>query len=326
MDDVRIPGAEVPDDNQKNDSVALIAAYVLDATDADERRAVEALTAADPDAAAELETYRRLVETMHYSAPPVTAPPALEAKLREALDRLDNESLLAAGVVAPPLPSAPTLQPATSGRSWSWLVPAVAASAAVILLLFGLNLWQMDRIATLSAENAALQAQLADRDALIAQREAQLSTQDQQIAAQAESLSATQAQADDLGALLAERTQVLAATIARAGESYAMTPAQPESAAFARVDWFDAGGIGILQASDFPPLAPGMVYQLWLIKDGQRTSGGLFTVSDTGSGTLIFSPPDTLDTFDGMGITPEPAGGSAGPTAPPVVTGSLREG
>ncbi|MCW5843718.1 MAG: anti-sigma factor [Caldilinea sp.] len=318
MNDARNPGAQFPDDNQEND----IAAHALGATDAGERSAVEALAATDPAAAAELAAYRRLVEIMHYSAPPVTAPPALEATLRAALEGAPQ----VAAAVATPLPRPPASQPVPRGRSWNWLWPAVAASAAVILLLFGLNLWQMGRIATLSAENAALQAQLTDRDALIAQRSAQLTALDQQVAAQAESLDAAQAQAVDLGALLAERTQVLAATIARAGETYDMTPAQPESAAFATVGWFDAGGVGILQASDFPPLAPDMTYQLWLIKDGQRTSGGLFTVSDTGNGTLIFSPPDTLDAFDGMGITPEPAGGSSGPTAPPVVTGSLHEG
>ncbi len=323
MDDERIPGAQSPDENQENESAALIAAHALGATDAGERRAVEVLTATDPAAAAELAAYRRLVETMHYSAPPVVAPPALEARLLAALDGAPQ---VASAAVAPQVPKLPATQPVSRGRSWNWLWPAVAASAAVILLLFGLNLWQIGRIATLSAENAALQAQLADRDALIAQREAQVTTLDQQIAAQSESLNAAQAQAVDLGALLADRTEVLAATIARAGETYNMTPAQPESAAFATVGWFDGGGIGILQARDFPPLSPDMTYQLWLIKDGQRTSGGLFTVSDTGSGTLIFSPPDTLDAFDGMGITPEPAGGSAGPTAPPVVTGSLHEG
>ena len=322
MDDVRTPGAQTPDDNQEHESAGLIAAYALGATDAVERQAVEGLVARDAAAAAELAAYRQLVEALHYSAPPVAAPPALEAKLRAALEVAPP---VAAAVVAP-LPGPPAPQPAPRNRSWNWLWPAVAASAAVILLLFGLNLWQMGRIATLSAENAALQAQLTDRDALIAQREAQLTALDQQIAAQAESLNAAQAQAIDLGALLAERTQVLAATIARAGETYDMTPTQPENAAFATVGWFDAGGIGILQASDFPPLAPDMTYQLWLIKDGQRTSGGIFTVSDTGSGTLIFTPPDTLESFDGMGITPEPAGGSTGPTAPPVVTGSLHEG
>jgi len=318
MNDARSPGAQFPDDNQEND----IATHALGATDAGERSAVEALAAADPAAAAELAAYRRLVEIMHYSAPPVAAPPALEATLRAALEGAPP----VAAAVGAPLPRPPASQPVPRGRSWNWLWPAVAASAAVILLLFGLNLWQMGRIATLSAENATLQAQLTDRDALIAQHAAQLTELDQQIATQAESLDAAQAQAVDLGALLAERTQVLAATIARAGETYDMTPAQPESAAFATVGWFDAGGIGILQASDFPSLAPDMTYQLWLIKDGQRTSGGLFTVSDTGSGTLIFSPPDTLDAFDGMGITPEPAGGSSAPTAPPVVTGSLHEG
>ena len=332
MDDVRTPGAQTPDDNQEQESAGLIAAYALGATDAVERQDVEALVAHDAAAAAELAAYQRLVEALHYSAPPVAVPPALEASLRAALDAAPR--VAAAAVTPPPPPRTTVAQPAAQpvahpparSRSWSWLWPAVAASAAVILLLFGLNLWQIGQISALRAENSALQAQLADRDAQIAEREAQLVSLDGQLAAQSESLSAAQAQAVDLGTLLAERTQVLAATIARAGESYDMTAAQPESAAFATVGWFDAGGVGILQANDFPPLEPDMTYQLWLIKDGQRTSGGLFTVSDMGSGTLIFMPPDTLDAFDGMGITPEPAGGSSGPTAPPVVTGTLHEG
>lgn len=324
MDDVRIPGAQTPDDNQEQESAGLIAAYALGAVDAVERPAVEALVSHDAATAAELAAYQHLVEVLHYSAPPVVAPPALEAKLRAALAAAPG--VAAAAVAPPPTPRTAVAQPGTRGRSWNWLWPAVASSAAVILLLFGLNLWQMGQISSLRAENSALQAQLADRDAQIAEREAQFASLDRQLAAQSESLSAAQAQAVELGALLAERTQVLAATIARAGESYDMTAAQPESAAFATVGWFDAAGIGILQASDFPPLEPDMTYQLWLIKDGQRTSGGLFTVSDIGSGTLIFTPPDTLDAFDGMGITPEPAGGSSGPTAPPIVTGTLHEG
>ena len=322
MDDVRTPGAPLPDDNQDDDAASM-AAYALGIADGDERAAVDALVAADAAAAAELAALRRLVEIMHYSAPPVAAPPVLEAQVRAALDV--SGPVAAANVTPAPAPI-PAPRAVTRGRSWNWLWPAVAASAAVILLLFGLNLWQMSQIAALRAENASLEARLADRDALVAEREVRVGALDQQIAAQAESLSAAQAQAALLGETLAERTRVLAATIARAGETYDMSAAQPDSAAFAQVGWFDAAGVGILEATDFPSLAPGMAYQLWLIRDGQRTSGGLFTVSDTGSGTLIFTPPDTLDAFDGMGVTPEPASGSPGPTAPPVVTGSLHEG
>ena len=79
----------------------------------------------------------------------------------------------------------------------------------------------------------------------------------------------------------------------------------------------------ILSASDLPDLASDMAYQLWLVRGEERVSGGLFQVNDTGEGTLIFWTDEPVDTYDRVGITPEPASGSPGPTAPPVAIGQL---
>jgi anti-sigma-K factor RskA len=64
-------------------------------------------------------------------------------------------------------------------------------------------------------------------------------------------------------------------------------------------------------------------YQLWLIKDGKRTSGGVFSVSQAGYGALAISSPQPLKEFAAFGITIEPAGGSPGPTGDKVMGGSL---
>lgn len=87
----------------------------------------------------------------------------------------------------------------------------------------------------------------------------------------------------------------------------------------ASVLWNPDWHVGVLYAHEFPPLTSDMAYQLWLTKDGQRTSAGLFTVDETGNGSLVFRLPVSLDDLDSLGVTPEPAGGSPGPTAPPVV-------
>jgi anti-sigma-K factor RskA len=102
-----------------------------------------------------------------------------------------------------------------------------------------------------------------------------------------------------------------------------MKAVEEGSEAIAQVAWLDAANTAVLRAEGFPPLEEGEAYQLWLIRGDQRTSGGLFTVDEYGCGTLIFHPTESLEDFDGMGITPEPASGSPGPTAPPVVRAQL---
>jgi anti-sigma-K factor RskA len=114
--------------------------------------------------------------------------------------------------------------------------------------------------------------------------------------------------------------------LASAGRQTIELPATQEtSPANAAVLWDPDVNVAMLYAKAFPPLAPNQVYQLWLTTNGQRTSGGLFTVDQSGTGVLIFPIAGPLDSLDSMGITPEPAGGSPGPTSPPVVRRRFRE-
>lgn len=76
---------------------------------------------------------------------------------------------------------------------------------------------------------------------------------------------------------------------------------------------------GVILASSFPDLPDDMAYQLWVSRGEERYSLGLFDVREDGSGAIVFQLPDALINFEGMGITPEPEGGSPGPTNPPVV-------
>lgn len=83
------------------------------------------------------------------------------------------------------------------------------------------------------------------------------------------------------------------------------------------------GRNGALVVDRLPMLDAGYEYQLWLIRDGERTSGALFSVDESGySGTRI-EAPDLLFTYTAAGITIEPAGGSPGPTGDRVLEGNL---
>jgi anti-sigma-K factor RskA len=73
-----------------------------------------------------------------------------------------------------------------------------------------------------------------------------------------------------------------------------------------------------------PPLAPDRAYQLWLVnKDGQRVSGGVFSVDAEGYGWLKVWTPQPLGVYQRAGITVEPLDGSPGPTGARVLGGDL---
>ncbi|MFN8493236.1 MAG: anti-sigma factor [Caldilineaceae bacterium] len=95
--------------------------------------------------------------------------------------------------------------------------------------------------------------------------------------------------------------------------------AQTNSEAHAEVIWNAEAGVAILYARDFPAISADKAYQLWLLRDGKRTSPGLFKVDPKGDGLLIFPIAQPLDTLQAMGITTEPVQGSPGPTSKPVV-------
>jgi anti-sigma-K factor RskA len=84
------------------------------------------------------------------------------------------------------------------------------------------------------------------------------------------------------------------------------------------------GEYGTLVVDGLSLLDAGHQYQLWLIRGGQRTSGGVFSVSPSGYGVLEISAPGPLTSYPSFDITVEPAGGSSRPTGGRVLTGRLK--
>jgi anti-sigma-K factor RskA len=83
------------------------------------------------------------------------------------------------------------------------------------------------------------------------------------------------------------------------------------------------GTHGTVVVDRLPVLDETQEYQLWLIKDGQRTSGGVFSVDEDGYGAKWIGSPDPLASYQSFGLTIEPAGGSPAPTGEKVLGGDL---
>ena len=79
----------------------------------------------------------------------------------------------------------------------------------------------------------------------------------------------------------------------------------------------------VLIVQDLPPLPQDRAYQVWLgWGDRQRDNGGVFRVDEQGFGLLSITAPRPFTTYQRVGITEEPAGGSPGPTSPRVIGGT----
>ncbi len=79
------------------------------------------------------------------------------------------------------------------------------------------------------------------------------------------------------------------------------------------------GRNGTIIVDQLPQLEPDQQYQLWLIQDGQRTSGAVFSVDQDGYRGLQIASPRPLQEYGAFGITIEPAGGSPSPTGERVL-------
>ena len=151
-----------------------------------------------------------------------------------------------------------------------------ALSAVTLLLIAALGVW-----------NVSLQNQITQQTAFAQQAASEMTRQ--------RALVSTIAYADSQPL----RMQSTDAAPQAVGRLFAA----PELNAFALIIY------------DMPTPPQGMVYQFWLVDtNGDRTSGGTFTVDAQGRGMQLFRAPKALNNYQGVGITVEPEGGSAWPT------------
>ncbi len=265
----------------------LLPGYAFGITSADETRLVEDLLAAYPELRAELATYRHLGESLLVQTPPLEPPAG-------AWDAILNQINAEAAPVAPPqvapVQAVPVPAPRPTTRLREMLIaPRLRLSPALAAVLVAAVLGV---VALLGSENTRLR--LA--------HEQLLSELDQQ------EMALTLMRARDVGWVQMRN------------------PTEPDaSASFAWLVYSPDDKAGVILASGFPELQPSMTYQLWASSEQGRISLGLFDVDANGKGSITFQLPDDLNRFRSIGITPEPAEGSPGPTSPAVVRLDLQD-
>jgi anti-sigma-K factor RskA len=82
--------------------------------------------------------------------------------------------------------------------------------------------------------------------------------------------------------------------------------------------------MAVLIVSGLEPLPPERDYQLWFLRDGKPVGSAVFDVQQSGEGQILVHAPRQLGQYDLAAITPEPAGGSPGPTGPIIIAGELK--
>ncbi len=96
----------------------------------------------------------------------------------------------------------------------------------------------------------------------------------------------------------------------------------------AEVTWAQVGDqqlwIALFYAENLPSLEAGQVYQLWLAKDNVPYSFGFVQVDKEGQATLIFTTTEPVSSYDFIGITAEPEGGSPAPSSEPLIFGTFE--
>jgi anti-sigma-K factor RskA len=83
------------------------------------------------------------------------------------------------------------------------------------------------------------------------------------------------------------------------------------------------GDSGALIVDGLPALGESQQYQLWLIRNGQRTSGAIFSTDEKSYGGTRIRAPGSLLQYSAADITIEPTGGSSQPTGATVLGGPL---
>ena len=281
--------------------------YALDSLTEEEKAEVEAYIATDPAARERLNALQKTAEYLPLAVESVTPSPSVKANLMDRV-RADSRAQAAPAVA----PERPAERPFNPQLSWwdrlrqSFAMPVLAgtaALAAIVLFIWTISLNQQvnqlqDQVAHLTSDGEILLNELetmrTDNDQLRVRND----LLQQQLEAQEDILAAYQqpgANTIAIGDISGEHPQAYATLTVAADASMAT-----------------------FVAANLPQLESDLTYQLWLIRGDLPISAGIFNVDE--NGRVVHTVDSSLAaSFDAVGVSIEPAGGSAQPTPDQII-------
>jgi anti-sigma-K factor RskA len=145
-------------------------------------------------------------------------------------------------------------------------------------------------------------------NAQVARLQQQISSLNEQVAVQSQSINTLIQNLPQ-----SEQSDVITVSLESTGEQ-----ARPLGQLIANPN--DTSAVVVI--SGLPPLEPGQTYQVWLIGDAP-VSAGLLTVDENGQSVLIITSEEAIGSFNALGISIEPEGGSIEPSDQIVVLSDI---
>lgn len=268
--------------------------YALDALTEEERDEVERYVAGNPEAGVRLAELSSTALYLVEETAPISPPAAVKASLMARIEA-ENPAARPIESAAPAQPRPPARKPAIPRRPW-WqsFAPALGAFAALALIVSGITLWQLSRQV----------GELREQVAVLQQDAGSLQTQVGALESENETLRRELLTREDL---LAQFSHPGAVTLA-IGDATGENPA-----AVGTLTFDPTAATSTLRVANLPPLDTSETYQAWVIVGETPHSAGTFSVDESGLGTHII-PGDLPTSFDAVGVSIEPAGGSETPT------------
>jgi anti-sigma-K factor RskA len=274
----------------------LASLHALGVLSAEERAALAAAMAADPELAAEVRQLEDTAGALGGVVAQVDPPARLRAKVL-AVAGIEADSPAGTSGVSVLSPRA-TASPAPV-RASSRALPGWLAAAAALVLASGLGLWALQLRSTLDLVNARVER--AEAEVVRIQR--------------------TVDEAQQQTRLLQASNAVLFAPdtfrVDLAGEG-------PAPGSKARAFMSPHSGVAFA-ANELPALPADKVYQLWVVPQGDApvpVSAGLLAPDASGHASLFFPMPAGLSAA-ALAVTVEPAGGVPAPTGARVLLGAV---
>jgi len=180
----------------------------------------------------------------------------------------------------------------SSGVDWGKL--AIAASFALLLVTLSLVFYSFN-----------LSGELNEREQVIEEQQAQI----------------TELQQD-----VEQKEELLAILESRDVDLVIMSGMEVNPGGYGKVIWDPESQQALLQVSNLPAVPSDKDYQLWIIKNNQPISAGVFAVNDPARDNFfkIEELADSEQPADAFAITMEPKGGMPQPTGDMYLMGNMN--